>query len=160
MSWATIYTKGGAILSTAPISSSAFTPSSSQWRQESVNLNNYIGQADVRFMFVSTSNYGNNLYIDDVNILNTTGIQENTSSLLMNVYPNPGDGQFFIETNDKTNLAIISVYNTLGELVFSQKESQPGEKYAVDLSGQPSGTYLIRVNQGTSTVVRRVIIVH
>ncbi|MDQ3110282.1 MAG: T9SS type A sorting domain-containing protein [Bacteroidota bacterium] len=160
LTWSSLYSVAGTALSTAPISTGAFTPTASQWRQETISLNSYPGQADVRLMFVSVSNYGNNLYIDDVNILNTTGVNEIAPALTINVYPNPGDGKFFVETNNESALTTITVYNALGELVFTQQETQLNKNYSIDLSEQPSGMYLIKLNQGTSEAVTRVNIVH
>ncbi|HLG02815.1 MAG TPA: choice-of-anchor J domain-containing protein [Bacteroidia bacterium] len=159
VSWSNIYSKSGTTLSTAPVSTGPFTPTASQWRHESINLNTYIGQADVRFMFVSVSNFGNNLYIDDINILNTTGVNEDAVDLTMQVYPNPGEGMFFIETNDNNSPAKVSVFNTLGELVLQQEETRPGVRFTVDLSEQPAGAYFIRISQGAAEATQRISVI-
>lgn len=158
--WTTIYDKSGTNLSTAPITTTAFTPSASQWRQETVDLSSYIGQPEVRLMFVTTSNWGNNLYIDDVNILNTTEVQENILHPVISVYPNPNSGHVFIETSEKNTVATISVYNILGELVLTQTENQPGDKIHVDLTGQPAGEYMIRVQQGDMDANEHVTVIY
>lgn len=157
--WTSIYNKSGTTLSTAPITTSAFTPNASQWRQETVNLNAYIGQPEVRLMFVTTSNWGNNIYLDDINILNTTGVTETADQLNISVYPNPNDGNVFVETSDKANTLNIFVYNVLGELVMTQTENQPGDKIHVELSTQPAGEYLIRMQQNSIEKTERISIV-
>ncbi|MBK8363471.1 MAG: PKD domain-containing protein [Bacteroidetes bacterium] len=63
-----VYNKGGATLSTVPgNSTSAFTPTSTQWRTETINLNAYIGQSFI-LAFRNVARYGNNLYLDNINV--------------------------------------------------------------------------------------------
>jgi PKD repeat protein len=63
-----IYNKGGATLSTVPgNSTSSFTPTPTQWRTETVNLNSYIGQNFI-LAFRNVARFGNNLYVDNIAI--------------------------------------------------------------------------------------------
>jgi hypothetical protein len=64
-----VYQKQGTALATAPISGSSFIPSSrSQWRTESVNLNQYAGIDQLQIAFIGINDFGNNLYLDNVEI--------------------------------------------------------------------------------------------
>lgn len=66
----TVYYKEKDVLATVPPQSSPFSPSQgSQWRKEVVNLSEFAGQSVV-LHFVNITGYGNNLYIDNVNISN------------------------------------------------------------------------------------------
>ncbi len=74
-SYTTVYAKGGPALSTiSGYSSVNFYPSASQWRTDTVDLSAFAGQADVIIAFQNVNDYGNNLFIDNVNITgsNTT----------------------------------------------------------------------------------------
>lgn len=63
-----VYSKGGATLSTvAGNSTSAFTPTSTQWRTDTVNLNSYIGQSII-LAFRNVARFGNNLYLDNISV--------------------------------------------------------------------------------------------
>ena len=66
--YSTIYSKTGAQLATTAISTTSFTPSAAaQWRTETINLTAYTGNnVDVRF--VNVTDYGNNTYIDNINL--------------------------------------------------------------------------------------------
>ncbi|MEM6524611.1 MAG: choice-of-anchor J domain-containing protein [Bacteroidota bacterium] len=65
-----IYERIGANLSTAPTTSGFFVPSGSdEWRTEVVDLSAYVGRDNIRISFVSTNDFGNNLYIDNINLL-------------------------------------------------------------------------------------------
>lgn len=69
-SWSTIWTKAGPSLSTSSgYTTSSFRPtSSSQWLAAKLVLSQYIGQ-DIIVAFRSTSDWGQNIYIDDVNLV-------------------------------------------------------------------------------------------
>lgn len=65
------------------------------------------------------------------------------------VYPNPGDGRINISLTGENNISrvLISAYNFTGRRVL-QSEIQAGEKATLDISGNPSGLYLIIVSYG------------
>ena len=64
------YLKIGSVLSTAPNYANNFVPNSaSQWRQDSIFLDSTIS-GTVKFRFAAINDYGNNLYIDNVNLFN------------------------------------------------------------------------------------------
>lgn len=65
--WVQIYHKAGQTLATAPATGNQFTPTSTQWRTETVNLSQFLGD-NVLVRFEGVSGYGNNLYIDNVNL--------------------------------------------------------------------------------------------
>ncbi|GIV38738.1 MAG: hypothetical protein KatS3mg033_0538 [Thermonema sp.] len=62
-----LYNKSGNDLATAPATTSAFVPTASQWRLESVDLSALSG-LQVEIVFQNIGGYGNNIYIDDVQI--------------------------------------------------------------------------------------------
>jgi PKD repeat protein len=73
ITWNSLYLKTGLTvgpgnLPTAPPTTSNFTPTSAQWRNETINLDQYIGEPSVRIAFRNLPAYGNNLYIDNINI--------------------------------------------------------------------------------------------
>lgn len=156
--WTTIYNKSGSILSTASPQTTAFTPTASQWRKENINLNSYIGQSDIVLAFVSQSNYGNNLYIDDINIVNTTGIEENNMDHLISVYPNPSNGNIYVETKfEKTESVKIAVYNMLGEQVIQITGDKTAQsKYSIDLSDKDAGVYFVKVSADSQTTIKKI----
>ncbi|MDW8274549.1 MAG: PKD domain-containing protein, partial [Chitinophagales bacterium] len=72
--WNLLWRRGGASLqTTSSFTNTNFQPTSSQWRTDSINLSTGIaGQPSVRFAFVGINNYGNNIYLDNINIFSTT----------------------------------------------------------------------------------------
>ena len=66
--WTEIYNKTGGTLATAPNTTSPFVPTASQWRSENIDLTPYANQAALQIRFVGVCGYGNNLYLDNINI--------------------------------------------------------------------------------------------
>jgi hypothetical protein len=69
--WTRLYAKGNQILSTngGANVTTAFTPTASQWRKDTVSLQAYLGQPNVKVRFENYCGYGNNLYVDNINII-------------------------------------------------------------------------------------------
>ena len=66
----TIYYKEKDVLATVPPQTSAFSPSQAfHWRKETASLADFAGESVV-VHFVNITGYGNNLYIDNVNVEN------------------------------------------------------------------------------------------
>ena len=64
-----VYFKGGSKLSTIS-SVDPFTPTATQWRNDTINLNAYLGYS-IMVSFQNINYYGNNLYIDNIKINGT-----------------------------------------------------------------------------------------
>lgn len=60
--------KGGTTLATAPDNTNAFTPTSSQWKTDSIDLSFLAGQSSVQVGFITVNGYGNNIYLDNINL--------------------------------------------------------------------------------------------
>ncbi|MEZ4917059.1 MAG: PKD domain-containing protein, partial [Chitinophagales bacterium] len=68
--WYAIYKEGGTDLATAGSTNSAYTPASSDWENMVLDLNDpfFNNQPNIQFAIVGKNGYGNNLYIDNINI--------------------------------------------------------------------------------------------
>lgn len=163
VTWTDVYNKAGSTLMTANPITSSFTPTAAQWRAETVSLNTYIGQANVLLKFKGTSNYGNNLYIDDINIhAGPLGIANVLADNSLNVYPNPSSGLTNVEVfvNQTENIK-LTVYNVLGKVVYAENKGMAttGEHlYTIDGSDFPAGVYFVTLQAGDSTVTKKVSI--
>lgn len=70
----------------------------------------------------------------------------------INVYPNPNNGQFTVQINDKSAGRNMEVYNMLGEQVYSQTNIV-NPQFIIDLSSQPAGVYLYRIMDETGGLI-------
>ena len=147
-SWSIRYNKTGSALSTAPATTSAFAPTPNEWRTESVILPTslfFANKPNVRFRFEYSYFDGNNLFIDDINIIGLTGI-ENASTSAGIIFPNPGNGKGVLKLNTILQMdSEINVFNSLGENVFRSNLIPKGiSEIPIDLNLAP-GMYYIRI---------------
>ncbi len=156
--WHRIYYKGGVALSTAPsftirTTTNCVAPTSSQWRTETTNLNSILGQNNVMFAFENISDWGNWIYVDNINItaVNTTGIGASLSSKAgVIVYPNPAHSNLFINTDENTTT--ISVTDIIGQTVIADQKVTAQQTNSIDISSLADGVYLVKVNSSDNQV--------
>jgi hypothetical protein len=74
------------------------------------------------------------------------------------VYPNPTTGFFLLELpkSDEASIANVEIYDMMGELI-KQTTLFGVKSYQFNLSKQPRGIYIIRVLQGESLYMEKVI---
>jgi PKD repeat protein len=84
----TVFAKSGPNLSTAGDQTVAFSPgSASEWRNEIVDLTDYVGSI-VKIVFVNECDYGNNLYVDNINVTNVGVVSD---ALVVDFSPSQGN---------------------------------------------------------------------
>lgn len=134
-----LYDLEGADLSTGTPATSAFTPNASQWRTGMVDISVVLGSADVLLMFQNESNYGNNVYIDDIRISNTVGIAE-AGAASFGVFPNPNTDAFSILFNGTLSGVMDLRVLAVDASVVQQRNwsAAPGAILDVDLGSAAS----------------------
>ncbi len=147
VTWTTIYTKAGATLATAPgytIPQPCWAPSgASQWRNDNINLSSVLGQSNVIFGFENTSAWGTWIYLDNINITGTMGININSAEGV-SIYPNPAHNNLNVKADQ--NINSVRIIDMLGKTVSL---SFPEEKtLQVDISSLPAGIYFVKVSAG------------
>jgi len=162
--WTQIYGKWSSTLATVtPVfSTTEFVPTATQWRLETLSLSAYQSYSNVMIKFRHATQYENNLYIDDINIQNTTDVQNLVMTNDVQMYPNPSTGVINMDVNlfNRDNLT-INVTNSIGQRVSQvSDENTFGGHYVIDLSNEPNGVYFIEVQTGTEVKTRRVVISH
>ena len=121
--WNSVYYKGGTDLATAPNvvagsgSSACWAPATSEWRNESISLTAYAGNANVMFAVENRSGWGQWLFLDNININSTATVA--ISEKLLNhgiiMYPNPVHDNVTITTTQ--NSTSLTLTNLLGQTV-------------------------------------------
>ncbi len=158
------FTKSGLNLSTAGIVSSNFVPTSSQWRQETVNINSvsYNNKPNVRFKFEYTQNTGNNIYIDDINITGTStvGIKDVEFLATLSVYPNPSEQGSAVSFNlSEPAMMHIEVTDIAGRVISTLENSRLGAgKYEYHFGDDyRAGVYFVRLKADENDITRKVV---
>ena len=157
--WTSVYNKAGSTLATGAAIGSAYTPAAEEWRTDSVDLAAYKNMPEVMFMFKTNSNWGNNLYLDNINITSysTVGIHKNELLTDVKVYPNPSTGKIKIDGLNKTGGATeIKVLNVIGQQVMTSTTSE--NEVLLDLTDYNNGAYFISIGNGVEHMTKKVII--
>ena len=78
----------------------------------------------------------------------------------LNAYPNPTQGLINIDlTSIIGNTAIINIYNTIGQQVYSENLGMIYEaKQQLDLSNLEKGTYLITIETAGQLLQQKIIL--
>lgn len=100
------------------------------------------------------------LSLNTSTVCTTTGIEENVSNINMEVYPNPTNGELYVDiTTVDIQDFTISVVNTLGQTVKEVKQVQSnGGKVKIDLSDKNTGIYFVTVKSKTASKVKRIVL--
>jgi hypothetical protein len=79
---------------------------------------------------------------------------------LVNVYPNPNQGKFIVETNlPATEQVRISVTNLLGkEVAVISNGALNQNTFSVDISNQKAGVYMLNITTSTQTLTKRIVV--
>jgi PKD repeat protein len=155
--------KGTTNLPTADPTDAFFVPSGiDEWSQTSVELINDEWFNDrFRFKFDFTSYGGNNLYLDDINVVGqfASGVREVTPLFIYSVYPNPTEGNMTLDIQQLSSEPVqILLVNSLGQAV---KEVYNGlltsGKHLFEIEEQAAGLYTLVLSKGTHSDIRRVV---
>lgn len=160
--WTRAWQKGGSQMATAPNTESTFTPNNTEWRAESLSLDAFIGNPIVQIQFQAYSLWGNNLYIDDINIyasIDTTISLKPSNSFEeeISIYPSPTNGQVNIVSNGKqTRKLDVTVFNSAGEIIRQDSGIlRANESFTLDISGNARGIYYLRIIENNTSIITR-----
>ncbi|MFN0202735.1 MAG: T9SS type A sorting domain-containing protein, partial [Bacteroidia bacterium] len=161
--YTSVYLNGGSTMATGPANgSTAFIPTPSQWRRDSVNINIFSGVVEeILFVFRNIGNWGQRMYIDNINIelLPTVGIENNLSDKNVQLYPNPNNGHFSLELIDLEGNTTITVMDILGKVVNQQQIDASRQSFVeYELNEISKGTYLVKVENAKGNLVKKVVI--
>jgi hypothetical protein len=87
-----------------------------------------------------------------------TGITQNGFSQPCIIYPNPTAGQITFSVPLLTEPSSISLMNATGTIVFSKILPCNTTSFTADLSGNPDGLYLVRLETGNHTWFSRLLL--
>ncbi|CAA6798917.1 MAG: Unknown protein [uncultured Aureispira sp.] len=157
--WTSVWNKSGADLATLSDSTAQYTPAdSSEWVSDTILLAAYDNTNDVVIRFKGTSDYGNNLYIDNINI--TSGVVSvnkiQTEAAEVRIMPNPVSNKMALEfTMLNSADANISIINALGQQVQQVTNGyfSGTNLIEVNTSKLASGVYFVNIitEEGTTT---------
>jgi hypothetical protein len=161
--WTLDYRKSGDVLATATAQTAGYTATiASQFRKDSVNLAGAANKAKVLVMFRGRSDYGNNAYVDNINITSGfVGLNEVSKNDNISLYPNPAQNNLNVTIENAQANSTISVIDALGKSIFNSTLEGKGRVITnIDLTSVSNGVYFVRVNSGNSVSVQKLIVKH
>lgn len=161
--WSQVYAKSGPQLSTNGIPlSQAYSPSAGEWKNEMLSLQSFAGSTQVYLKFEFTPDVngpGNNLFVDDINIQNVSGMNENNAQInLLAVYPNPFSEQVTITTNGLP-VASVKVYDVSFRQMYEIIPANTAVQQ-ITLEGMTrlsSGIYFLEIKSGAATKMIKLV---
>ncbi|HKR04704.1 MAG TPA: T9SS type A sorting domain-containing protein [Bacteroidia bacterium] len=134
------------------------------WQSFNDNLPNVIvNELEIQYTagVLRAATYGRGIWETPLN--DPTGIQPDIAAAsTIALYPNPGNGLFYIDINSSTPGKVqINVFNLIGEKIKSVEDNVTFQKqFQVDLEKQPAGLYILEVKTDFETRIDKVIVNH
>ncbi|MDW3191460.1 MAG: choice-of-anchor J domain-containing protein [Cytophagales bacterium] len=153
-----IFDKSGEALSTTT-ATTAFTPTEEDWREESIDISQYMIWEEIRLAFVFTNGGGNHLYIDEAEVFPVRPSFLRSFERSIEVYPNPAQDNFAVTLDmPQKDDIVVSLVDLSGRIIAQFREpnglNQTYRFQVADLAG----LYILRVAGENFENSRRVMI--
>ncbi len=160
VTWNTEFNMAGSDLATAPevnMNTAFFVPTEDQWETVEIDMASYVGE-EVLVRFAITSDYGDNMFIDNIGVRNSTDVTDLNVGESINVYPNPASQvvnvAFDIEpSNSNVNITVMDI---LGKTVQTEQLGNiSSASHAMNVTKLQTGTYIMYIDLGERQIVKR-----
>ena len=119
--------------------------------QENINPNGMDKSYKIKAVYSDCeSEYGLTAEGEDYIRFCNLSVEEQTN--LVKLYPNPTNGQLTVEAEGMTT---VSVYNHIGQCLMEKLATD--DAFTFDMSGLPSGVYMLKVRTHSGTFMQKVI---
>ncbi len=151
-----VYLKGGTDLATSPDNQSAFIPTSAQWRTDSLDLSAFLGQTNLQVAFRNIGDWGNNLYLDNINLGSMANVQESIENPF-SMYPNPVQSGACL-TIQGEGIQKIKLISPEGKSIKADRFFT-GDLFEIP-ENISTGTYILQIETKNKLVNKPLIIIH
>ncbi|MEY3597874.1 MAG: hypothetical protein RL521_296 [Bacteroidota bacterium] len=154
--WQLLYRKGGDELATAADNTEAFVPATEEWRHEVLMLDTVLNFNETTiFAFQNKGHFGNQIYVDNIQLLPSVGVAEEQVDLNWVVFPNPADVDINLKWNNEMTVEYMRVMDAQGR-VMHQGNINFGNTLTLDISAWSAGLYLIELSNNTQHWVKTI----
>lgn len=164
-SWNNVYYNSGTTMTTAPSNSATvFVPTSTQWTAVAVSLMAYANNPGILVRFAVTPNYGNCLYLDNINLKELGNVGINTIEAVgfgFDLFPNPATTDVNLRINSATaSKAKVSVVNAIGQVIYQEEVSlnQGTTALKIDSKNFAGGFYNVMIESNNTNLVKKLTI--
>lgn len=145
VNYSIVYEKEGQILATAPSTQTEFIPNSTEWRRESIDLSSYVGNENVFIKFRNINQFGQTLYIDNINFGEVNLNSQEFNIVYPFVYPNPLSSHGFITVkgtnDDEIKFTLLSIDGKLIDTINTRFNTP----FSIQKYNLSKGTYLYKI---------------
>ncbi|NVO20997.1 MAG: T9SS type A sorting domain-containing protein [Bacteroidetes bacterium] len=157
ISWERIFAageKGQGTFATVPKQTTLFIPSSADdwcgggWGSSCylLDLTHYANRPQIKIAFESYNRYGNDLYVDNINISRTTNLPLLSPGSLVHLFPNPSKGFVTLSSEQPVEKLSVKLQNLFGETVYNNSyPASSSLNESIDLTNLPKGIYVFRI---------------
>ncbi len=121
-----------------------------------INLNQWSGMANIKLRFESLSMYGNNLYIDNIEVSNTAGIDESISNNDLLIFPNPGSETITVHIGENLKNQSLTITDLHGKILLEANVSNGNNN--INIEELPKGFYLLNVKTEDGNNTQKLIV--
>jgi hypothetical protein len=123
-------------------------------------LSSYASATNALIRFRHTTDYENNMYIDDINIAGGTSTNDIDLNSYISVYPNPSNGYVNV-TIGAVDLGNVNVkfYNVMGEVIAETSgDATSTRSMNFDLTKQADGLYFVEIKTDKAKTTKKIIL--
>ena len=154
--WTQEFQAAGSALATLPASTTQYNaPVAGDWQNNQVDLSAYNGMSDVVIRFELVSAYGNNMFLDNINVDALNSVTEN-DAVAFAIYPNPATDNFIVKLDESSDVA-ISVIDMQGKVVATQNVAGQSSTQ-VDVTALAPGIYTVLVSTENGVATKKVVV--
>jgi hypothetical protein len=164
-SWTTVFSKTAGQLGTVPATTVSFIASAaSNWTTSTISIPTLSNNPNALIIFRATNDYGNNLFIDNINLAQAGSVnvaKQSVNAISVNLYPNPTSGDANLSVNSSKNSnAVLKVYNTLGQLMMNRSVAlaEGSTTVVVDTKKFDSGVYNVILETENGSLVKKLTV--
>jgi hypothetical protein len=135
---------------------------SSDWVAQNINLNAYLNNSNVIIKLQGNSGYGNQLYLDNVNVNLVTGTGDIvTIPVHFELYPNPASATttLTLQLNKQSDVT-VDVVNAFGQVVqstFNPALSAAEHTFTINTENLSRGVYHVNIISAEGVTSRKLI---
>jgi photosystem II stability/assembly factor-like uncharacterized protein len=166
-SWTRLLVLSTDELETAPETMNSFMPASAEdWCGAGpgndcyfIDLGDYTSENSVKIAFESFSGYGNNIFIDNIEISNAVGIADHLQDEdEIMIYPNPSTGIFNILLPSQAEPLMMDIRSVSGQHILREVIKTGTSFTQFDASALVPGVYFISFTSNGMNVNRKIIV--
>ena len=126
----------------------------------SINLDQFAGKSNIKIAFESYNANGNALYINNVQLSQFVGIDDETvKSEEIKIYPNPAKGSLTVRISENNSFKQLEIINQLGQVMQSYNLEIQETSLEINTNSRlKTGIYFVKLSGSANSVIRKIII--